>query len=145
MTRMQGTQRQLRKLRDDELRIAGEHIRDAVKARKGAQDTARRLQEKQWDAAYLGISDPERAERVTTYLPYLERSMLRDLGIARDREEKAEFHLTQARKAAAQLTRRRYQEKEPSGLGMLIRMCLQGWRNKRARRERSLESIYHLH
>lgn len=141
---MQGTQHQLRKLRDDELRIAEGHVRDALKARKDAQDTARRLQERQWDAAFLALTDPERAAKLVEYHPYLERSMLRDIGIARDREEKAEFHLGQARKAAVQLTRRRHREKEPSDLMTLLRVCLQGWRNKRARRERSVYPIYHL-
>jgi hypothetical protein len=144
MARMKGTQQQLRRRRDEEIAAAEGFVKRALTHRKDAQDNARRLQEKQWDAAFLALTDPDRARKIAEYHPYLERSMLRDLGIARDAEEKAEFHLAQARQCIARLDHRRYRERQPSGVLLLIRMCVLGWKRKRATQERRPLALHHL-
>lgn len=149
MTRIKGTPAQLKRLRDDSFRDAEKALKLARNSRKAAQDTARNIQERQWNMAY-------HADRPDGYWArmredkdpwsYLERSMLRDLNIARDAEEAAEVLLRKARQAAYQytLTQKHYIEPPWEGLLTLIRMCRLGLKNKRARRERSLQSIYHL-
>lgn len=136
MARIQGTIHQVRRLRDEELKLAEKHLTRAVKARKDAQDSARRLQERQWDAALLAITDPERARKLAEYHPYLERDMLRDLGIARDAEEKGEFHLALAKRAVARVDRltRRASRRQTPGLWILLQTCLRGHQSKRALR-----------
>lgn len=145
---MQGTLRQLRKLRDEEMAAAEGYVNRASKARKEAQDTARKLQERQWQVAFY-VDDP------TSYwtkhwkdsdFSYLERSMLRDLSIARDAEEKAEFHLARSRKAAAALAKRERKatRRETPGLWTLLQVCLEGRRRRRALVYRSPLPTYHL-
>jgi hypothetical protein len=144
---LKGTHAQLTRLRDESLRSAEKALTEAVKARKAAQSTARRLQENQWNLAYYSDQTEGYWARQRDHdHSYLERSMLRDLRIARDKEAQGEAYLATARKAAAAVAKRERKlvRRETPGLWMLFTTCLQGWRRKRALQERRPLALHHL-
>ena len=134
--RMQGTQAQLRRLRDDSLRRAENDAMALLGARTMVRKLVISLNRQQWEVAFYTLTDPTRAARIAEYLPYRQTQIDRYARQVHKLEASAAEYLATARKAQYELHLQGPLSlvlQEP-GWWTLVRMCWQGWRRGRVAR-----------
>jgi len=133
---MQGTQAQLRRLRDDSLRYAQRDTEALARTRTQFRAHYLGAQRCEWDAAFWAKENPERSKGIGANVPRLQKYMASDAATIARLEASAAEYLATARKAqyALHLQGPLSLVLPEPGWWTLVRMCWQGWRSGRVAR-----------
>lgn len=133
--RMQGTQAQLRRLRDEELRKGQAALKNARHERMQAQHYARTWEVYTWQARFHA-DDADRTTKLQAQADQAQRLLGLYWSSVQRYESAAAEHLATARKAGAALAHRERKAapRQPWDLWVLLTVCWRGWIVQRGKR-----------